>query len=223
MFEPFKLVNEIIERYAAILRRNSQIRNFAIPGYAVEIQLRGRLREQPISAGWKTLPIHIRQFSLLPNAQAILERSFKKNESSRVKRCFNVSYLFLIIGTPLIESNEFIPTSKFTIKSFSSFENCNIGCFCFSFISYRFNFEGEHSSRDFVRRYVEWNLHQPTENEWHWTGDADVVEFINIAQEEGLFVLLRPGPYICAERDFVNISRKMLYFFIFYFIVHENK
>lgn len=102
--------------------------------------------------------------------------------------------------------------SKFTIKTFSSFENCNIRCFCFSFVSYRFNFEGEHSSRDFIRRYVEWSLHQPTENEWHWTGDADVVEFINIAQEEGLFVLLRPGPYICAERDFVSISRKCCIF-----------
>lgn len=59
---------------------------------------------------------------------------------------------------------------------------------------------------------MEWSLHQPTENEWHWTGDADVVEFINIAQEEGLFVLLRPGPYICAERDFVSISRKCCIF-----------
>ncbi|XP_033201569.2 beta-galactosidase [Bombus vancouverensis nearcticus] len=61
-----------------------------------------------------------------------------------------------------------------------------------------------------VSTYVEWNLHQPTENEWHWTGDADVVEFINIAQEEGLFVLLRPGPYICAERDFGGLPYWLL-------------
>ncbi|XP_076754482.1 beta-galactosidase isoform X1 [Xylocopa sonorina] len=53
-----------------------------------------------------------------------------------------------------------------------------------------------------ISTYVEWSLHQPNENEWHWTGDADLVEFLNIAQEEDLFVLLRPGPYICAERDF---------------------
>lgn len=29
----------------------------------------------------------------------------------------------------------------------------------------------------------------------------DIVEFINTAREEGLFVILRIGPYICAERD----------------------
>ncbi|XP_003399681.2 beta-galactosidase [Bombus terrestris] len=61
-----------------------------------------------------------------------------------------------------------------------------------------------------VSTYVEWSLHQPTENEWHWTGDADVIEFINIAQEEGLFVLLRPGPYICAERDFGGLPYWLL-------------
>ncbi|XP_017787650.1 PREDICTED: beta-galactosidase-like [Habropoda laboriosa] len=53
-----------------------------------------------------------------------------------------------------------------------------------------------------ISTYVEWSLHQPNENEWRWTGDADLVEFLNIAQDEDLFVLLRPGPYICAERDF---------------------
>lgn len=57
---------------------------------------------------------------------------------------------------------------------------------------------------------MEWSLHQPSENEWYWTGNADLVEFLNIAQEEDLFVLLRPGPYICAERDFASISLKLL-------------
>ncbi|XP_017762867.1 PREDICTED: beta-galactosidase [Eufriesea mexicana] len=53
-----------------------------------------------------------------------------------------------------------------------------------------------------VSTYVEWSLHQPTVDTWDWSGDADLVQFLKIAQEEGLFVLLRPGPYICAERDF---------------------
>lgn len=53
-----------------------------------------------------------------------------------------------------------------------------------------------------ISTYVEWSLHQPNEDEWHWSGSANLVEFLNIAQEEGLFVLLRPGPYICAEREF---------------------
>ncbi|XP_014204077.1 beta-galactosidase-1-like protein [Copidosoma floridanum] len=53
-----------------------------------------------------------------------------------------------------------------------------------------------------VSTYVEWSLHQPEPNKWVWDGDADLVKFIKLAQEEDLLVLLRPGPYICAERDF---------------------
>jgi len=52
-----------------------------------------------------------------------------------------------------------------------------------------------------VSTYVEWSLHEPEPGQFKWTGDADLVNFINIAQEEDLLVLLRPGPYICAERD----------------------
>ncbi|CAD6227704.1 GSCOCG00001384001-RA-CDS [Cotesia congregata] len=52
-----------------------------------------------------------------------------------------------------------------------------------------------------ISTYVEWSLHQPKPNVWHWTGEADIVSFLTMAQEEDLFVLLRPGPYICAERD----------------------
>ncbi|EZA59457.1 hypothetical protein DMN91_010918 [Ooceraea biroi] len=52
-----------------------------------------------------------------------------------------------------------------------------------------------------VSTYVEWSLHEPEPGQFNWVGDADLVEFLNIAQEEDLLVLLRPGPYICAERD----------------------
>ncbi|XP_031837922.1 beta-galactosidase [Nomia melanderi] len=61
-----------------------------------------------------------------------------------------------------------------------------------------------------VSTYVEWSLHEPEENEWNWSGDADLVEFLNIAQEEDLLVLLRPGPYICAERDFGGLPYWLL-------------
>lgn len=53
-----------------------------------------------------------------------------------------------------------------------------------------------------VCTYVFWNLHEPKKGEWNFSGDADVAEFCRIAQEEGLFVILRPGPYVCAEWDF---------------------
>ncbi|XP_032676709.1 beta-galactosidase isoform X2 [Odontomachus brunneus] len=52
-----------------------------------------------------------------------------------------------------------------------------------------------------VSTYVEWSLHEPERDQFNWSGDADIVEFLNIAQQEDLLVLLRPGPYICAERD----------------------
>jgi len=56
-----------------------------------------------------------------------------------------------------------------------------------------------------IYSYVEWSLHEPEPGQFNWVGDADLINFLNIAQEEDLFVLLRPGPYICAERDLVNM------------------
>ncbi|XP_003707178.2 beta-galactosidase [Megachile rotundata] len=61
-----------------------------------------------------------------------------------------------------------------------------------------------------VSTYVEWSLHQPEEDQWEWTGDADLKKFIEIAHEEDLLVLLRPGPYICAERDFGGLPYWLL-------------
>jgi beta-galactosidase len=50
-----------------------------------------------------------------------------------------------------------------------------------------------------VCAYLFWNLHEPKAGEYVWTGQADDAEFCRIAQEEGLWVILRPGPYACAE------------------------
>ncbi len=47
--------------------------------------------------------------------------------------------------------------------------------------------------------YLFWNFHEWEQGRFDWSGQADVVEFCRIAQEEGLWVLLRPGPYSCAE------------------------
>ncbi len=47
--------------------------------------------------------------------------------------------------------------------------------------------------------YLFWNFHEWTEGEYEWSGQADAAEFCRLAQEEGLWVLLRPGPYSCAE------------------------
>ena len=50
-----------------------------------------------------------------------------------------------------------------------------------------------------VCAYLFWNLHEPRPGEFNWSGAADAAEFCRIAQQEGLWVVLRPGPYACAE------------------------
>lgn len=50
--------------------------------------------------------------------------------------------------------------------------------------------------------YVFWNAHEPTPGLYDFNENLDVAEYIRLAQEEGLYVILRPGPYVCAEWDF---------------------
>ena len=50
-----------------------------------------------------------------------------------------------------------------------------------------------------VCAYLFWNLHEPEPGKFVWTGQADAAEFCRAAQREGLWVILRPGPYSCAE------------------------
>lgn len=50
--------------------------------------------------------------------------------------------------------------------------------------------------------YVPWNFHERSPGTFKWDGEADIERFLDIAQSLGLNVLLRPGPYICAEWDF---------------------
>ena len=47
--------------------------------------------------------------------------------------------------------------------------------------------------------YLFWNFHEWKQGTYEWSGQADVAEFCRLAQAEGLWVLLRPGPYSCAE------------------------
>jgi beta-galactosidase len=50
-----------------------------------------------------------------------------------------------------------------------------------------------------ITTYVFWNLHEAKPGTYDFSGNNDVAEFIREAQQEGLYVLLRPGPYVCAE------------------------
>ena len=49
-----------------------------------------------------------------------------------------------------------------------------------------------------VTTYVFWNLHEPRPGEYDFNGQNDIAEYIREAQQEGLNVILRPGPYVCA-------------------------
>ena len=53
-----------------------------------------------------------------------------------------------------------------------------------------------------VATYVFWNLHEVEPDKWDFSGDKDLATFIKTAGEEGLHVILRPGPYTCAEWEF---------------------
>lgn len=44
-----------------------------------------------------------------------------------------------------------------------------------------------------------WNLHEPIPGEYDFTGILDIKAYILLAQRLGLHVIVRPGPYICAE------------------------
>ena len=47
--------------------------------------------------------------------------------------------------------------------------------------------------------YVFWNFHEPQPGEFNFEGQADVRAFVELCQKHGLYVILRPGPYCCAE------------------------
>ena len=53
-----------------------------------------------------------------------------------------------------------------------------------------------------VETYVAWNLHEPKEGCFNFDNELDLGKFIDIATELGLYVIVRPGPFICAEFDF---------------------
>ena len=47
--------------------------------------------------------------------------------------------------------------------------------------------------------YVFWNIHEQQEGKYDFTGNNDVAAFCRLAQKNGMYVIVRPGPYVCAE------------------------
>lgn len=61
-----------------------------------------------------------------------------------------------------------------------------------------------------VQTYVPWNYHEPFPGVYNFEGDHDLVGFIKTAQDVGLLVILRPGPYICAEWEMGGLPSWLL-------------
>ncbi len=53
-----------------------------------------------------------------------------------------------------------------------------------------------------VETYIAWNVHEPRKGVFDFDGRYDLVKFVRTAEELGLYVILRPSPYICAEWEF---------------------
>lgn len=58
--------------------------------------------------------------------------------------------------------------------------------------------------------YMFWNAHEPRPGQFNFSDNLDIGEFCRIAQEEGLWVIIRPGPYTCAEWDLGGLPAWLL-------------
>lgn len=61
-----------------------------------------------------------------------------------------------------------------------------------------------------VETYIPWNIHEPVKGEFDFEGMKDIVGFVKLAEELGLYVILRPSPYICAEWEFGGLPGWLL-------------
>ncbi|XP_065865856.1 beta-galactosidase 8 [Euphorbia lathyris] len=55
---------------------------------------------------------------------------------------------------------------------------------------------------DVIETYVFWNGHEPVKNQFNFEGRYDLVKFVKLVAEAGLYVHLRIGPYVCAEWNY---------------------
>jgi beta-galactosidase len=52
-----------------------------------------------------------------------------------------------------------------------------------------------------IETYVAWNAHSPQRGSFHTDGQLDLARFLDLVKAEGMYAIVRPGPYICAEWD----------------------
>ncbi len=62
-----------------------------------------------------------------------------------------------------------------------------------------------------IAAYIFWNYHETTEGHFDFTtANHDLAKFFRLVKQEGLWAILRPGPYVCAEWDFGGLPPYLL-------------
>lgn len=61
-----------------------------------------------------------------------------------------------------------------------------------------------------VETYIPWNFHEPKKGEFLWDGMRNISRFIELTREVGLYLIVRPSPYICAEWEFGGLPAWLL-------------
>jgi hypothetical protein len=55
-------------------------------------------------------------------------------------------------------------------------------------------------SRNGLQIYIDWSRHEPRPGSFDFSGENDIEKFVQMAQDNDLFVILRPGPFIDAGK-----------------------
>ena len=64
--------------------------------------------------------------------------------------------------------------------------------------------------------YAFWNIHEQKPGEFDFSGQNDIAAFCRLAQKNGMYIMLRPGPYVCSEWEMgrpalVVIEKRKIY------------
>ncbi|CAL0318934.1 unnamed protein product [Lupinus luteus] len=59
--------------------------------------------------------------------------------------------------------------------------------------------KARHGGLNVIQTYVFWNAHEPEKGKWNFEGNYDLIKFIKLIQQKGMFATLRVGPFIQAE------------------------
>ena len=75
---------------------------------------------------------------------------------------------------------------------------------------------------DAIETYVFWNAHEPARRQYDFSGNLDLIRFLKSIQDEGLYAVLRIGPYVCAEWNYGYEITMVFFFSLFFFSFNSN-